>query len=171
MTSRTRELVWKTPYKPTQAAESQASQAPPVSRRSSSLSPKSRPAPASTTSAETSFHFPQRDYSTTNDSSGSWPFHRAQSPLSPNMADPNTVNEVGSSKFPLKKLCGPGAASYYFLPSLITAGTQAEKSKMIASLRNHSVNTLAELRRIERIFATMGTSDLTEPMTTACMCN
>jgi hypothetical protein len=78
------------------------------------------------------------------------------------------MSEVGRNEFSPKKLRGPGAASYSFPSSLTSCWNQTEKEKMIASLRNHSVNTLAELRRIEKIFATMGTSDVTEPMTTAC---
>lgn len=38
---------------------------------------------------------------------------------------------------------------------------------MIEALRTHRVNTLAELRRIEETLATVGTDDVTEPMTTA----
>jgi hypothetical protein len=39
---------------------------------------------------------------------------------------------------------------------------------MVEALRTHRVNTLAELRRIERVLAAIGTPDVTEPMTTAC---
>ena len=35
------------------------------------------------------------------------------------------------------------------------------------ALRTHRVNTLTELRRIERIFASLNTAEVTEPMTTA----
>lgn len=45
---------------------------------------------------------------------------------------------------------------------------QAEKDQMIQALRAHHVNTLVELRRIERAFAMIGSPDVTEPMTTAC---
>jgi hypothetical protein len=38
---------------------------------------------------------------------------------------------------------------------------------MVDALRTHRVNTLAELRRIERVLAAIGTDDVTEPMTTA----
>jgi hypothetical protein len=39
---------------------------------------------------------------------------------------------------------------------------------MIQALRSHHVNTLVELRRIERAFAVLGSPDVTEPMTAAC---
>jgi hypothetical protein len=39
---------------------------------------------------------------------------------------------------------------------------------MIESLRTHRVNTLVELRRVEKAFATIGSADLNEPMTSAC---
>lgn len=162
-----RELIWKAPYKPARTTESESIQASSAPRRSSSLSPKSRP--TSAVRPEAQFSFPRRSLLPQDGSVASRPFLNCQSPLTLNMSDPTTVNEVGSSNFLSEKLRGPGASSYCFFPSLTAPGSQAEKLKMIASLRNHSVNTLAELRRIERIFATMGTSDVTEPMTTACM--
>lgn len=39
---------------------------------------------------------------------------------------------------------------------------------MIQALRSHHINTLVELRRIERAFAVLGSPDVTEPMTAAC---
>ncbi|KAH7116751.1 hypothetical protein B0J11DRAFT_509780 [Dendryphion nanum] len=45
--------------------------------------------------------------------------------------------------------------------------TLVEKDQMIQSLRSHQVNTLVELRRVERAFATLGSQDCTEPMTSA----
>ncbi|KAF2237839.1 hypothetical protein EV356DRAFT_573845 [Viridothelium virens] len=45
--------------------------------------------------------------------------------------------------------------------------SQAEKDQLIAALRTKRINTLLELRRVERMFAQLGTPDLTEPMTTA----
>jgi hypothetical protein len=39
---------------------------------------------------------------------------------------------------------------------------------MIESLRTRRINTLVELRRVEKAFATLGSSDLNEPMTSAC---
>jgi len=36
------------------------------------------------------------------------------------------------------------------------------------ALRAHRVNTLLELRRIEKAFAVLGSPDVTEPMTAAC---
>jgi hypothetical protein len=38
---------------------------------------------------------------------------------------------------------------------------------MIQALRLHQINTLTELRRIEKAFAVLGTSDISEPMTKA----
>ncbi|KAF2262394.1 hypothetical protein CC78DRAFT_554605 [Lojkania enalia] len=38
---------------------------------------------------------------------------------------------------------------------------------MIDALRSHQVNTLVELRRIEKAFAYLGSPDVTEPMTAA----
>ena len=45
---------------------------------------------------------------------------------------------------------------------------KAQKQALIAALNERRVNTIAELRRVERIFAGLGHSDLTEPMTSAC---
>ncbi|KAF2873144.1 hypothetical protein BDV95DRAFT_627901 [Massariosphaeria phaeospora] len=45
--------------------------------------------------------------------------------------------------------------------------TLAEKDQMIQALRSHHVNTLVELRRIEKAFAVLGSPDVTEPMTAA----
>ncbi|KAF1811398.1 hypothetical protein P152DRAFT_419529 [Eremomyces bilateralis CBS 781.70] len=45
--------------------------------------------------------------------------------------------------------------------------SESEKRTIIHALRTHRVNTLTELRRIERSFATIGTPDVSEPMTTA----
>ncbi|KAK3721918.1 hypothetical protein LTR37_002734 [Vermiconidia calcicola] len=44
---------------------------------------------------------------------------------------------------------------------------QAQKQALITALNEHRINTIGELRRIERIFATLGSSDLTQPMTSA----
>ncbi|KAF1997729.1 hypothetical protein P154DRAFT_496490 [Amniculicola lignicola CBS 123094] len=43
----------------------------------------------------------------------------------------------------------------------------AEKDQMIQALRSHHINTLVELRRVEKVFATLGSPDVTEPMTAA----
>ena len=40
---------------------------------------------------------------------------------------------------------------------------------MIKALNTHRINTLIELRRIERIFAVIGTAQVAVPMTNACM--
>jgi hypothetical protein len=45
---------------------------------------------------------------------------------------------------------------------------QSEKEQYIQALRTHQVNTLVELRRIEKAFAVLGTPDVSEPMTAAC---
>lgn len=42
-----------------------------------------------------------------------------------------------------------------------------EKAQLIRSLQTHKVNTLTELRRIEKIFASANATDTTEPMTNA----
>jgi len=44
---------------------------------------------------------------------------------------------------------------------------QHNKEQLIHSLRTHRVNTITELRRIEKIFAHLGTPEVTEPMTSA----
>ena len=44
---------------------------------------------------------------------------------------------------------------------------QAQKQALITALNEHRINTIGELRRIERIFATLGSSDLTQPITSA----
>ena len=45
---------------------------------------------------------------------------------------------------------------------------QAQKQALIAALNEHRINTIGELRRVERIFASLGSPDLTQPMTSAC---
>ena len=45
---------------------------------------------------------------------------------------------------------------------------QAEKEQLVYALQSHRVNTLVELRRIEKAFAILGSPDVTEPMTAAC---
>lgn len=45
--------------------------------------------------------------------------------------------------------------------------TQNNKDQLIQSLRTHRVNTITELRRIEKIFAFLDSAEVTEPMTTA----
>ena len=46
--------------------------------------------------------------------------------------------------------------------------SQVDKQQLITALQQRRVNSLLELRRVERIFAQLGTPDLTEPMTLAC---
>lgn len=45
---------------------------------------------------------------------------------------------------------------------------QAQKQALIAALNERRINTIGELRRVERIFAALGSPDLTQPMTAAC---
>lgn len=45
---------------------------------------------------------------------------------------------------------------------------QAQKLALIEALNDHRINTIGELRRVERMFAALGSSDLTQPMTAAC---
>lgn len=51
-----------------------------------------------------------------------------------------------------------------------TSNPKAQKQALINALNERRVNTIGELRRIERIFASLGHPDLTEPMTSACQC-
>ena len=44
---------------------------------------------------------------------------------------------------------------------------QNNKDQLIHSLRTHRVNTITELRRIEKIFAYLDSAEVTEPMTSA----
>lgn len=41
---------------------------------------------------------------------------------------------------------------------------QTQKQALIVALNEHRINTIGELRHVERIFATLGSSDLTQPM-------
>ncbi|KAH7359916.1 hypothetical protein BKA66DRAFT_514938 [Pyrenochaeta sp. MPI-SDFR-AT-0127] len=43
----------------------------------------------------------------------------------------------------------------------------AEKQQYINALQTHQINTLTELRRVEKAFAVLGTPDCSEPMTLA----
>ncbi|KAF1949218.1 hypothetical protein CC80DRAFT_555578 [Byssothecium circinans] len=45
--------------------------------------------------------------------------------------------------------------------------TAAEKEQLIQALNTHQINTLVELRRIEKAFAVLGSSDVSAPMTAA----
>ncbi|KAF3490662.1 uncharacterized protein GIQ15_00179 [Arthroderma uncinatum] len=44
---------------------------------------------------------------------------------------------------------------------------QHEKEQLIQSLRSHRINTLMELRRIEKTLVPSGSSDIYEPLATA----
>ncbi|KAL9599639.1 MAG: hypothetical protein Q9219_003723 [cf. Caloplaca sp. 3 TL-2023] len=45
--------------------------------------------------------------------------------------------------------------------------SKADKDRLVTSIRSHSINTLPELRRIERIFAALNAPDTVEPMKNA----
>ncbi|KAF1989210.1 hypothetical protein K402DRAFT_461601 [Aulographum hederae CBS 113979] len=45
--------------------------------------------------------------------------------------------------------------------------SQTDKEQLIRALRRNQINTIADLRRIESMFAAIGTPDVTEPMTLA----
>lgn len=45
---------------------------------------------------------------------------------------------------------------------------KAQKQALIQALNEHRLNTIGELRRVERVFADLGSSDVTQPMTAAC---
>lgn len=49
----------------------------------------------------------------------------------------------------------------------VTDHRQAQKQQLVEALRTHRINTLTELRRVERLFASAGEKELTEPMTSA----
>lgn len=44
---------------------------------------------------------------------------------------------------------------------------QQDTEQLIQSLRSHRVNTITELRRIEKVFAELNSPSTTEPMTSA----
>ncbi|KAF2839787.1 hypothetical protein M501DRAFT_1030978 [Patellaria atrata CBS 101060] len=63
-------------------------------------------------------------------------------------------------------------ARVYKLPSFADMSdrrsiSESEKHQLVQSLNSHRVNTLVELRRIEKIFASLGSPDVTGPMTAA----
>jgi len=45
---------------------------------------------------------------------------------------------------------------------------QADKERFIQASNSHQINSIFELRRVERLFAYIGTPDVTQPMTAAC---
>lgn len=56
-----------------------------------------------------------------------------------------------------------------FLQSLPANRTpQREKTETIEALQAHRINTIAELRRVERVLASAASPDITGPMTAAC---
>lgn len=46
--------------------------------------------------------------------------------------------------------------------------TPAQKQALIEALNEHRINTIGGLRNVERIFAQLGSPDVTQPMTAAC---
>ncbi|KAL8826607.1 MAG: hypothetical protein Q9170_007335, partial [Blastenia crenularia] len=65
----------------------------------------------------------------------------------------------------------PGPQDYQVVTASMTSNprslSKADKDRLLRSLRSHSINTLPELRRIERIFAVLNAPDTVEPMQTA----
>ncbi|KAI4092413.1 MAG: hypothetical protein LQ344_003478 [Seirophora lacunosa] len=65
----------------------------------------------------------------------------------------------------------PGPQDYQVVTASMTSNPQnlskADKDRLIHSLRAHTINTLPELRRIERIFAALHAPDTAEPMRNA----
>lgn len=61
----------------------------------------------------------------------------------------------------------PAPRSWYVSRQLLTWHFQKDKDQLLTSLRTHRVNTLTELRRIEKVFAYLDSSEVTEPMTAA----
>ncbi|KIV91076.1 hypothetical protein PV10_05659 [Exophiala mesophila] len=73
---------------------------------------------------------------------------------------PTSVPASGSRSQPYQ-LVSPGT------PADPRAMSQNNKDQLIQSLRTHRVNTITELRRIEKILAYLDSAEVTEPMTTA----
>ncbi|KAG7008503.1 hypothetical protein G7Y79_00005g016440 [Physcia stellaris] len=65
----------------------------------------------------------------------------------------------------------PGPRQYAVVTPGMMSNPQSisanDKAQLLSALRTHRVNTLTELRRIERIFSALNTPDVKEPMTTA----
>jgi hypothetical protein len=95
--------------------------------------------------------------------------HRLSTPSTVNTATLQHVDIV----CPTSKKCL--AKSHWYALLLCSAivipnadVAQAEKDQYIHALRTHQINTVVELRRIEKAFAVLGTPDVSEPMTAAC---
>ncbi|KAH0846632.1 hypothetical protein AYO21_11457 [Fonsecaea monophora] len=71
---------------------------------------------------------------------------------------PTTVSTTRPQQY---QLVSPGT------PADPRSMSQNNKDQLIQSLRTHRVNTITELRRIEKIFAFLDSAEVTEPMTTA----
>jgi hypothetical protein len=95
--------------------------------------------------------------------------HRLSTPSIVNTATPQHVGIV----CPTSKKC-PARSHWYALLLCLAVikpdadMAQAEKDQYIHALRTHQINTVVELRRIEKAFAVLGTPDVSEPMTAAC---
>ncbi|KAK5437913.1 hypothetical protein LTR34_001460 [Exophiala xenobiotica] len=100
----------------------------------------------------------------------------------------NPLAEQSTSQTPTTSFALPASTPEYIMPrpttittsrpqqyQLVSPGTPADprtmsqnnKDQLIHSLRTHRVNTITELRRIEKIFAYLDSAEVTEPMTTA----
>lgn len=107
-------------------------------------------------------------------------------------ADPRAMSQVSPGFIFVNFLCLRAAFPSLFLPmstllqslSLVSSilcgwlralevwqrmltAKQNNKDQLINSLRTHRVNTITELRRIEKIFAYLDSAEVTEPMTSA----
>ncbi|KAI4123766.1 MAG: hypothetical protein LQ338_005115 [Usnochroma carphineum] len=65
----------------------------------------------------------------------------------------------------------PGPQDYQVVTASMTSNprnlSKTDKDRLIRSLRSHTINTLPELRRIERIFSALNAPDTAEPMKNA----
>lgn len=65
-------------------------------------------------------------------------------------------------------LCTSGSVSDILMATTDRLDPQTTKQALIDALNEHRINTVGELRRVECILATLGSPDLTQPMTAAC---
>ena len=87
------------------------------------------------------------------------PRSRPHYQLSLDMFDARSITQVRS--IPFLYVIDSSAIDFAVDP-------QAQKQAMIKALNEHRINTIVELRRVERVFASLGSSDVTQPMTAAC---
>ncbi|KAH7090272.1 hypothetical protein FB567DRAFT_546498 [Paraphoma chrysanthemicola] len=80
-----------------------------------------------------------------------------------------SVYSTSSADTDLSEFSNPPARNYRVptVQKMSRKISTAEKDQYIQALRTHQVNTLRELRRIEKAFAVLGTPDVSEPMTAA----